>query len=373
MKEWLIIDLLVLLWVVTFTGIIIPQILRVAFRKNLFDVPGPRKIHHLDIPRLGGIAFYPAILLSLFILYGFGMHYGTAETQQVLVASVESISFVFGGAVLLYLTGIADDIIGVKYKAKFLVQLIASVFVIMGNVTLSNLHGFLGFHQLSPVSAVILTVVIIVFVINAVNLIDGIDGLASGLSVLACAFYAVVFAGADQYVFSALAIATMGTLFPFFLFNVFGSAVNHRKIFMGDTGTLTIGLLLGVMSVRVCQLPACAGGENPGAAAFAPLLIPCLDVVRVYFYRLYRHQNPFLPDQTHIHHKMLALGLTQRAAMFIILLCSALLTLANFFLSVCVDINILFFCDLLLWIVVNYFMTHRIRMREQRLSKKLFD
>lgn len=142
---------------------------------------------------------------------------------------------------------------------------------------------------------------------------------------------------------------------------------------MGDTGALTIGLLLSVMSIRICQIEIIPGNYNAAVIAFAPLLIPCLDVVRVYIHRIKSHRNPFLPDKTHIHHKLLALGIKQRAAMLTIIGTAALLTLINYFLSAHVGITILFTCNLVMWIVVNTILTHAIHARERRLLTNLYD
>lgn len=216
------------------------------------------------------------------------------------------------------------------------------------------------------------TALFIVFVINAVNLIDGIDGLASGLSGVACAFYAIVCLRNGLYTYSALAAATLGTLLPFFFFNVFGNALKHRKIFMGDTGALTVGLFLSVMCISICRIGMPASHANSAVIGMAPLLIPGFDVIRVYIHRIRANRNPFLPDKTHIHHKLLALGMRQRRAMMTILGSSALLIVANYFLSPYVDITLLFIGDVALWITVNMLLTRRIHAREKSLGVKLY-
>lgn len=373
MIQWLYIDLLVLVLVMGLTGIIIPQILLIAFRKNLFDAPDPRKIHKSEIPRLGGIAFFPSILLVFFLLYGFGLLAHDEDIVPCLYRNLQPICFISAGAVLLYLTGMADDLVGVKYRAKFIVQILCAVFIIIGGLELNDLHGFLGITRLPEAVAIPLTILLIVFIINAINLIDGIDGLASGLSAIACAFYAFIFIEAEIYLFSALAVASLGTLIPFFAYNVFGNPQKHKKIFMGDTGALTIGLFLSVMCIRICQIESAPGRHNTAVIAFAPLLIPCLDVVRVYLHRIKAHRNPFLPDRTHIHHKLLALGIRQRVAMMTIIGSSALLTMANWFLAEYTDITLLFFCDLVLWIGVNTILTHAIHARERKVGKNIYE
>lgn len=373
MIYWLLIDLSVLLCVMLLTGIIIPQILLIAFRKNLFDQPDPRKIHKAEVPRLGGIAFFPSIMFVIFLLYGFGILSDNQLLATYLLRNLQPVCFIAAGAILLYLTGMADDLVGVKYRAKFIVQALSAVLVITGGLEIDDLHGFLGATVVPEAIAVPLTILLIVFIINAINLIDGIDGLASGLSAIACIFYTYVFFSAGLYLFSALAIASLGTLIPFFLYNVFGNPQKQRKIFMGDTGALTIGLFLSVMSIRVCQIDTLPGQYNSAVIAFAPLLIPGFDVVRVYLHRLKAHRNPFLPDKTHIHHKLLALGMRQSAAMMTIIGCSALLTAANYWLSSFVNITVLFASDLVFWIVVNTILTRIIRAREKALSQVLFD
>ena len=373
MTFWLIVDLLVLLCVILLTGIIIPQILLIAFRKNLFDEPDPRKIHKTEVPRLGGIAFFPSIILTEFLLYGFGSMSPDEAVRALLLINVRPICFVGAGAILLYLTGMADDLVGVRYKAKFIMQTLTAVLIITGGLLLDNLHGFLGIREMPMGVAVAFTILLMVFIINAINLIDGIDGLASGLSAIACAFYAFVFFRAGLYVFSAFAVATFGALVPFYIYNVFGNPEKHKKIFMGDTGALTIGLFLGVMSIRICRVDTFASGVNAAVIAFAPLLIPCFDVVRVYLHRLKARRNPFLPDKTHIHHKLLALGMGQRAAMMTIICSSALLTAANYWLSKHIDITLLFACDLAMWLLLNTLLTRSIRAREKTLSQVLYD
>lgn len=373
MMQWIFINALVLICVVTITGFIIPQILLIAFRKNLFDKPDPRKIHTSEVPRLGGIAFFPAILFALLLLLGIGLMSNDADLIHRLFKHVLPLCFIGCATVLLYLTGMADDLVGVKYRAKFAMQTISAAMLIIGGLRIENLHGFLGIYNLPFVISVLLTAVLIIFIINAINLIDGLDGLASGLSGVACGFYAYVFMSNELYTYSALAVATLGSLLPFFAFNVFGDARKHRKIFMGDTGALIIGLYLSVMSIVACSIPQTHSGENPAIIAFAPLLIPGFDVVRVYLHRLRAHRNPFLPDKTHIHHKLLAAGLSQRKAMITIVASSIVLILINYFLSSSVNITVLFFSNLAFWIIINTCLTHAIHRRENKLGCKLYD
>ena len=346
---------------IVITGLIIPQILLIAFRKNLFDEVGDRKIHKGAVPRLGGIAFFPAILFALLFVSGLSTISDTFSTLPHLSEHFRAFSLETCAVITLYLTGMADDLVGVRYRAKFIAQILAAILVIAAGVSMDNLHGFLWINEVPLPVAIFLTLLLTIFITNAINLIDGIDGLASGLSGIASAFYGVVFFQQGLYFYSMLAFATLGALIPFFCYNVFGNPEKHRKIFMGDTGALTIGLTLSVFSLRICMEPQLTDGTNPAVAAFAPLLIPCLDVVRVYFRRLRGGKNPFLPDKTHIHHKCLALGMSQKTTMPVLVSSAAVLTLLNYLLGTFINITLLFCIDLIIWTVINIFLSRKIK------------
>lgn len=370
---WLYINILIFLCVCLITGIIIPQILFVAFRKQLFDAPDPRKIHKGAVPRLGGIAFFPAILFSIFLLVGVSSDIHREQVLFEFQRMLTPLSFIVCSAVIMYLVGIADDLVGVRYRAKFVAQILCASLICAGGIYLNDFHGFLWINKLPMIPAILITILVCVFITNAINLIDGIDGLASGLSGIACCFYAWVLYDARLYLFSVLAMATLGALVPFFVYNVWGNVEKHNKIFMGDTGALTIGLILSVLSFRVCQLDTAPYSENPAAIAFAPLLIPGLDVVRVYLHRIRKKRNPFLPDKTHIHHKLLALGMRQKVAMPVIIITSALLIIANYVLSSKINITVLFVLDFLFWVVVNMILTRLIYKREKLTGEKIYN
>lgn len=372
MKQWILIDLVSFAIVVALAGIIIPQILLIAFRKNLFDSVDKRKIHRGSVPRLGGIAFFPAVLFSLLMVLGITTKVVDVEIVQDFISNLPSLCFIICAIIILYLIGMADDLIGVKYRAKFVAQIIAAILIYCGGIHLSNLHGLFGFHELPPVITFALTILLTVFITNAINLIDGIDGLASGLSAIACAFYGFVCYTTGLHVFALLSFATLGALVPFFYYNVFGDPEKHRKIFMGDTGALTIGLMLSVLSIRICSMDFGDSVTNLGVVAFAPLLIPCCDVVRVYIHRIKHHQNPFKPDRTHIHHKLLALGMSQRTAMPTIVTASAILTLLNYWVSAHIDITILFLLDLAIWLIANTILTQAIYRKQDRTGEILY-
>lgn len=171
------------------------QILLIAFRRRLFDVPDERKIHQCSVPRLGGIAFKPVVFFSFALLLGTNMLLGHSEMLTELGNDIRPLVFAFCSIMVLYLVGMADDLIGIRYRTKFVIQILCGVMLIAGGVYIDNLYGIMGIHAVPLWLGYPLTILIVVFVINAINLIDGIDGLASGLCGIACLFYGLTFSG----------------------------------------------------------------------------------------------------------------------------------------------------------------------------------
>ncbi len=344
-------------------GVLIPQILLIAYRKQLFDEPDSRKIHKLPVPRLGGMAFTLVIFFTLALVFGVNMVAGYTEILSEIYDEITTVAFGFCAIMILYIVGIADDLIGVRYSAKFVVQILASIMIIVGGLYLSDLHGFMWIHEMPLWMAWPLTVLVAVFIINAINLIDGIDGLASGLCSVAFVTYGVTFFVAEEYIYAAIAFACLGVLLPFFYYNVFGKAENHKKIFMGDTGALTIGICICLCSFKILECIPDYSDFYPNAfvVAFAPLIIPCFDVIRVYILRVSNGKNPFLPDKNHIHHKFLAIGVKPRAAMSIIVLSSLGLVVLNCVASKWIDINILLLANVAIVTLGNVLLSKKIK------------
>ncbi len=339
---------------VVFAGLLIPQILLVAFKKNLFDEVNERKIHKGAVPRLGGIAFLPVLTLSISLLLGVTLLQGNDSMLDYVLDNMLNLSFLICSAIVLYLVGLADDLIGVKYRAKFVVQISCGVMLLVSGLYVGDFHGVFLLNELPYAIAAAFTVLLVVFVVNAINLIDGIDGLASGLSSVALFFYGIVFFVFGEYLYSVIAFATLGTVVPFFYFNVFGDVKKRKKIFMGDTGSLSIGLILCFLALKLSQSEQELFGEvNPMIMAFVPLFVPCMDVVRVFFGRLRRGVNPFNPDKTHLHHKIMAIGITPRVTMILILLFAVLSIAINVLLSIWINATVILVLDILAWIMLN--------------------
>lgn len=363
-----------ILTAIVMASLIIPKILLIAHQKRLFDTVEDRKVHKGVVPRLGGLSFVPAIGIALCLVIGFDLRLGTEDINPALDHLLGPALFAICGILLVYLVGITDDLVGVRYRAKFLFQILAGVLFVCGGMEINHLYGFCGINELSPGIDWLLTIFLVIYVLNAINLIDGIDGLASGLSLMALGWYSYVFYEAGAYGCLLLCGATLGTLIAFFYFNVFGSANKHTKIFMGDTGALSIGLILVFLTIAVLNLPmqGAVSHENKFIVAMAPLEVPCFDVVRVFFHRLKRRRHPFMSDSCHIHHKLLYLGMGQRKALICILGFNAVILLLNLWMSTILNPTCIIGADIAVWIGGNIALTSAIRVRERKIGRKLY-
>lgn len=335
--------------------ILIPRILLISLRKKLFDLPSDRKVHKKAIPRLGGVSFFPTTLFSFCFVYALRILDGDSISSIYAGYLLPELLLFACGMTLLYLTGIADDLVGVRYRQKFIIQIFCACLFPISGLWINNLYGLFGIHELSAYIGMPFTVLAVVFITNAINLIDGIDGLASGLSSVALLIFTFLFVDKGLWSYAMLAAGTFGVLVPFFYYNVFGSVERARKIFMGDTGSLTLGYTLSLLAIKYSQvnLDVMAYTEGAFVIAFSALIIPAFDVVRVVMVRIREGRSPFEPDKNHIHHKLLAIGLSPRKAMLSLLCMSCAFSAANILLMPYVNNTVMLIADIAIWVGLN--------------------
>ena len=278
----------------------IPPIIKVSFEKRLFDDPTEsRKVHSRIVPNFGGIAIFSGFLLSssLFI-----------PTQILPEANL-----LMAAGLILFMTGLKDDIVGLSPLKKFIAQF-ASAFIVavMANLRISDLNGIFGYYELPYVASIILTALFIVGIINAFNLIDGVDGLAASLGVIFSLMYAGLFFKADELGWAYLSISLAGGLVGFLFYNL-----TPAKIFMGDLGSLLTGFIAAILSIKFMSISntqeILLGTLKISSAAglvLAILIIPIFDTIRVFTLRISRHTSPFTADRNHVHHRLLFVGLS---------------------------------------------------------------
>lgn len=335
--------------------IFIPLIMKFCEEKKLYDIPDARKVHIKAIPRLGGISFLPSMLLASLVAVIILNH---NFQGQAITLSTWSITF-FISLLLIYSIGIVDDLVGLGAKTKFSVQIIAATILPLSGLYINNLYGFCGIHEIPFSIGSVLTVFTIVFVCNAINLIDGIDGLSAGLSLIALSGFLVCFFREGIIAYSILIAGLIGILIPFLYFNIFGKAENNRKIFMGDSGSLTLGFILGFLFVKFTM-------DNPNVKhfrlesmmlAYSLLIVPSFDVVRVTLVRLFHKAHIFQADKNHIHHKLMRTGINQHMTLICIMALTIAFFLMNLFMWYILRTNMSYIvaADIVGWFLVNYY------------------
>ncbi|EEY81924.1 glycosyltransferase, group 4 family [Bacteroides sp. 2_1_33B] len=339
------------LFAVSLGMVIIPRILVISHKKRLYDVPDARKVHTMPVPRLGGLSFFPVILMSMFLVIGFRLYFWDMDTSSLSFNMLYEYLFLFVGMTLLYLVGVCDDLVGVGYRYKFAVQIAAALLLVLSGNWFDSFGGLFGIYSVPAWIGMPFTVFIVVYITNAINLIDGIDGLASGLCCIALSVLSVIFFLRGQYVYALLAICTLGILMPFWCYNVFGNANRGHKLFMGDAGSLTLGYVISFLIIHMSVTNEVSPTlSNPYMViAFSTVLVPLLDVIRVVLHRLREHKNPFLPDKNHFHHKLLRTGMRVRVVMVTILEIAVSFIGLNAWLAWQMNITFLLGINLILW------------------------
>ena len=351
---------------------ILPRILLISYKKKLFDEIDDRKIHTQQIPRLGGVCFPLIVLLILLLISGVRYIYGNGLDQPDSSSTLLEFVFLFSGMMILFMIGIADDLIGINYKSKLAAQIVAASFFPLSGVYISDLGGIFNIHEISPWIGIPATILLVVYIINAINLIDGIDGLASGIAAISLTVIGVSFLIIGQNMLALLSFVLLGLLIPFIYFNVFGKAEKCKKLFMGDTGSLTLGYTISFLVIHFC-MPAIQSTVYESQIliiiAYSTLLVPCFDVIRVILVRLRNRKSPFLPDRNHIHHKFLLINYTPHKALTCILSLAVAFILINSFLIYQLEAHYVIIINVLAWIFFHLWMNGRI-LRESKIKEK---
>jgi UDP-GlcNAc:undecaprenyl-phosphate/decaprenyl-phosphate GlcNAc-1-phosphate transferase len=280
----------------------IPVVLQIAEQKKLYDIPDERKVHTRPVASLGGVGIFGGFLLaSLLSIQG----HLNPEFQ-----------YFFAAALVIFFLGLKDDLMVLSASKKFVGQVIAaSILIHLGGIRLDSMYGLFGFEQVPAGFGLALSYLTIIVVINSFNLIDGIDGLASSLGILTMLIFGTYFFTIDQQAYSLLSFAMAGSLVAFLIFN------HHpAKIFMGDSGSLMIGLVNSILVIKFINVAGSPGVVIPvqsaAAIGFAILIVPLLDTFRVFAIRIFNGRSPFTPDRNHVHHLLLDRGLGHAAVTF---------------------------------------------------------
>ena len=261
--------------------LVIPQVIKLVNKKGLLAQPNHRTSHITPTPSLGGI----------------GIFFGLIAVLPFLDFSLEIIALLIGSTAL-FIAGLWDDVYDMKSKTKFLIQIACAVGLYFSGFAIDNLYGFLGINEISGVFSFTLTLVFIVGVTNAFNLIDGINGLAGSITLINSLIFGIIFLINNQISFALIAFALCGSILGFLKFNF-----NPAKIFMGDTGSLFLGLIMSAFTIKVLQADVNMGTNIPLVAAL--IFLPVFDTLRVFSQRIMNGKSPFEADKNHLHHLVL--------------------------------------------------------------------
>ena len=296
----------------------IPTVLNFCKKKKLYDIPTLRKVHSAPIPRLGGITFIPSMMISAVAVL---LIIATNNIQDKISLSMWSVGFILSLSII-YSVGIIDDLIGLNAKVKFAAQILAASIMPFCGLQINDLYGLFGIYEIPSVVGIPLTILIFVFIDNALNLIDGIDGLATSLSIIALLGFFYCFVPYDLIAYEVMIAGLLGVLAVYLYYNMWGKVEKGTKIFMGDSGSLTLGFFLAFLFVKAIAVNPNVMPMSPKRIliAYSLLIIPTFDVVRVVIHRIRNKKPIFDADKCHIHHKILAMGYNQHYTLFIIIL-----------------------------------------------------
>ncbi|MFC5282904.1 MraY family glycosyltransferase [Pedobacter alpinus] len=338
----------------------IPSIIFVARERHLYDdLQSHRKEHDHGIPRLGGVAIFCSFTIVSLLF----AKYDAVLPTNILLTS----------CIILFAVGLKDDLAGAGPGTKFAMQfLVGSILVLLGNVRLTSLYGVFDVFEIPLYLSISISILLIMFIVNAFNLIDGIDGLAGTIGLVVNLTFAVLFIHMGQIEMASLAFSMVGAIVGFLIYNY-----SPAKIFMGDTGSLLIGLVSVVLAFKFIELNKFTSNEirpvfySAPAIAVAILIIPLFDTFRIFSIRILKRQSPFRADRNHIHHRILRLGFSHIQTTLLLALTNLL------FIYIALNLRswgnfVLIFMFLAICIFINWITTIWIRIKDRGFFKVYF-
>ncbi len=342
----------------TLTFFAIPSIIHIAKVKGLCDEPGERRSHTVSTPSLGGIAIFAGVIFSIILWTPFN-YFG--DLQYILCAII-----------IIFLVGAKDDIVPMSPNKKLIGQVLAaSILVFKSNVKLTSLYGIFGIGDLPEFLSIVLSIFVILVIINAFNLIDGINGLSASIGTLITITLGTWFFLIDRIELAIVAYSLAGAAIAFLKYNI-----TPAKIFMGDTGSLLVGLICAILSIKFIELHK----EIPNhpyafnavpAVAVGIMILPLFDTLRVFMTRAAKGKSPFSPDRTHIHHLLIDFGLTHMQATVALVAVNLFFILLVYFLQDIGSMNLLILILILATILSTglYYVVSRKKRLENSLMK----
>ena len=335
-------------WVVVIAAMLLPFVLvrmampylvAMARKKHILDSPNYRKLQRRPVAVLGGIAVVFAVVSSLLVFN--------------LVVDLSSLFSVVCVIMVFSLLGMVDDAIDISSGKKLLMQVVCLIILVVGgDIRVENLNGFLNIYELGMVPSILLSTLLGVMLVNAINLIDGIDGLAALEGMFISLLCGVWCLRHGQMPFAIISFVYTGAMLSFFPFNVIS---NKYKMYMGDSGSLALGLYTCMAAGLLLSGDGSASKVNTYnlSFAFAVVSIPMVDMIRVALGRLIRGKHPYTPDRSHLHHRYVDMGFTHLGAALLILFSNGIVVLVWSAMATGISVTLQFFIVLGVSIVVD--------------------
>ncbi len=296
-----------------------PFIIRIAKINKLFDIPDERKTHTYPISSLGGVGIITGLAISLLLVSDFTL--GNSEFQYYLACFF-----------IIFILGVIDDIFVLHPLKKVFGQLVvASILTAKTHLLISNLEGLAGVLEMNGTFSYIVSFFTIILVINSFNLIDGVDGLAGSLGLISSLSFGLFFYINNNIPFAVLGFTMSGSLLAFLCYNF-----PPAKIFMGDSGSMMIGLVNAILFIKFVQTAGSATAYPVSSSigiGFCFIIIPLLDVLRVFIIRLTKGVSPFAPDRNHLHHLLLNRGLSHTSVTILLSVSAVCFAVFGFFIQ----------------------------------------
>ncbi|MCX6310766.1 MAG: MraY family glycosyltransferase [Bacteroidetes bacterium] len=286
-----------------------PSLIKVAFLKRLFDEPGDaRKLHKRVVPTIGGIIIFAATLFAFALWFPYQQ-----PDLDLLKEWIQEFQFIVACMLILFFVGIKDDIIGTAPIKKLAAHiLVGMILVLMAEMRIRGMHGLFSVNDIPLWASIFLSIFTYIVTVNAYNLIDGVDGLAAGVGLIGGLAFGILFFLASNIFMGMLAFSLAGSLAAFLIFNF-----SPAKIFMGDSGSMLIGLIMAVLAIKFVETIPPENSTFFVSKLFTPVVAMSIvayaltDTLRIFIWRAVRGVSPFSADRNHLHHLLIDSGMSQ--------------------------------------------------------------
>jgi UDP-N-acetylmuramyl pentapeptide phosphotransferase/UDP-N-acetylglucosamine-1-phosphate transferase len=328
-----------------------PSVIKLAIKKRILTGGGGRNVHEGFTPNIGGIAIFIGLLLSNLFLLGFYVQEISSESPFLdLDSFYKFLSYIIVtvSCIIMFIVGLSDDLTSLSSKLRLTIQLIvAFCFTYYGDIRIESFNGLFGIHDLSYLVSIIFSMIVVIFIINSFNLTDGLDSLATTLGIYILASFGILFLLSNHFYDATLCFAGVSSLFAFWFYNK-----PPAKIFMGDSGSLVIGVIIAYSAIKLCNFPMDTSGTINPVFILCVIAYPSVDTLRVFLVRICAGKSPFAADRNHIHHLLVDKDFNHGWAAFFAVMYCAVLTFICFFIRDNVTLSFIVMVSLAILFIV---------------------